>query len=154
MDKKGNPSPARLFVRLTQDSTSAVAGNAMEQAQTSAQKLLRPLVSDVSNACTNISDTLSNQQNLVTSFQGLMERLEPLVKIGDEVAKVCSSASSLLNDLNSSFFQIDPSLCQFCVESAFRRNEGELNSIILVLFLIYMYSIRWCKPNRLETGRF
>src|SRR5258705_5605348 len=106
----------------------------MDQAQTSAQKLLRPLVSDASDAFTNIPDTLSNQQNLVTSFQALMTRLEPLVKIGDEVAKVFSSPPSLLDDLNSSLFvQIDPSLCQFCMESAFRRNESELNTINLAL---------------------
>ena len=33
VDMKGNPSPARLSVRVTQDSTSAVAGGAVEQAK-------------------------------------------------------------------------------------------------------------------------
>jgi hypothetical protein len=70
----------------------------MEQAQTSAKKLSQPLVSNVPDAFTNISDTLSNQQKLVASFSALMKQLEPLVKIGDEVAKVCSSASSPLLD--------------------------------------------------------
>jgi hypothetical protein len=31
-------------------------------------------------------------------------------------------------------FSKDPSLCQFCVAGAFRRNEGQFNLIIFVLF--------------------
>ena len=90
-DKKGNPSPARLYVRVTQYSILVVAGDAKEQAGTSAKKLSQPLVCDVPGALTNISDTLSDQQKLVTSFKALMKRFEPLIKIADEVAKVCSS---------------------------------------------------------------
>ena len=86
VDGTGNPSPAKLFVQIIQDSTSAVADNAVEQAQMLAQKHSQPLVS-------NVSDTLSNQQKLVTSFNALMKRFEPLVKIADEVAKVRSSVS-------------------------------------------------------------
>jgi hypothetical protein len=81
-----------------QDSASAVAGDAIKQAQSSANQLLQPLISNVSDVVTNISDTVANQQNLVTSFDALMKLLLPLVKIGDEVAKVCSV--SLLYDLN------------------------------------------------------
>ena len=62
----------------------------LEQAQTLAQKLSEPVVSNVSDAFT---DTLSNQQKLVTSFSALMKQFEPLVKIADEVAKVRSSPS-------------------------------------------------------------
>ncbi|KIM89872.1 hypothetical protein PILCRDRAFT_812653 [Piloderma croceum F 1598] len=87
VDKKGNQCPARLSVRVTQDSTSAVAGGAVEQAQTSAQMLSRPLV-NVSDALTNVSNTLLNQQNIVTSFDALMKKVEVLVKVGDEVAKI------------------------------------------------------------------
>ena len=100
MDKKGNPSAAQLSVRVTQDSMSGVAADAIQQAQTSAQKFSQPLVTTVSDAFTNISDTVSNQQSVVTSFNALMKRLEPLVKIGDEVAKVCSAPSPLLDDRN------------------------------------------------------
>jgi hypothetical protein len=101
VDKKGNPSAVKLSVRVTQDSTSAVAADAIQQAQMSAQQLSQPLVSTMSDAFADISDTMSNQQNLITSFNALMKRLEPLVKIGDEVAKVCSSVSSpLLDDRN------------------------------------------------------
>ena len=84
---------------------SAVAGDTLEQTQTSAKKLWKPLVSNVSDTFTNvsdkftnISDSLSNQQNLVTSFNALMKKFEPLVKIGDEVPMVRSSVSFLLWD--------------------------------------------------------
>src|ERR1700677_5137804 len=99
-----------------QESTSAVAGGAVEQSKTSAQKLSQPLVVNASNAVSNISSPVSNQQNLVTSFDALMKKLGGLVKVGDEVAKVCSSVSSLLlYDLSGSFF-LDSPLCQFSVE--------------------------------------
>jgi phage-related minor tail protein len=98
VDGKGNPSLAKLSVQITQDSTSTVAGDAVEQAQMFAQKLSQPLVSNVSDAFTNISDTLSNQQKLVTSFNALMKRVEPLVKMADEVAQVRSSP--LLHKVN------------------------------------------------------
>jgi hypothetical protein len=101
VDRKGNPSLAKLSVRIIQDSTSTAAGDALEQAQTSAKKLSQPLVSTVSDALTNTSDTLSNQQKLVTSFSALLKKFEPLIKIADEVAKVRSSVSSpSLDDLN------------------------------------------------------
>ena len=101
VDSKGGPSPARLSVQIIQSPTSTVAGGALEQAQTFAQKLSHPLVSHASDAFTNISDMLSNQQKLVTSFNALMKRFEPLVKIADEVAKVRSAVSSpSLDDVN------------------------------------------------------
>ena len=131
---KGNPSPARLSVRLTQESTSAVAGDAVEQAETFSQRLSQPLVANVSDAVTNAPSAVSNQQNLIASLDALMKKLGVLVKVGDEVARVCSLVSSLfLHNLSRSFF-LDPSLCQFSVEGAFRRNEGESISIILVFF--------------------
>ena len=90
VDKKGNPSPARLYVRVTEDSISAVAGDAVEQAQKFAKKLTRPLVSNASDAFTNASDTLSRQEGLISSFEAVLIQLKPLVKIGDEISKVCS----------------------------------------------------------------
>ena len=128
VDRKGNPSPAKLSVRITQDSTSAIAGDALEQTNTSTQKLSHPIVSDLSGAFTNISDNLPNQQNLVlTLFNGLMKKFEPLVKIADEVAKVRSSVSIGRSELI--IFSKDPSLCQFRVAGAFCRNEGELTRL-------------------------
>jgi hypothetical protein len=65
-----------------------VAGDAVEQAQTSAQGLALPLATDVSDTVTNISNTQTNQRDLITSFDALMKKLGVLVKVGDEVAKV------------------------------------------------------------------
>jgi hypothetical protein len=94
---------------MTQDSTSAVAGGAVEHAQKSAQNLSRSLVVNASEDLTNISNTLStlsNQQTIVTSFDALMKKVEVLVKVGDEVAKVCFSVfSPLLHELNLFFFE-------------------------------------------------
>ena len=90
-DDRGNPGSARLSIRVTQDSTSAVAGTAVEQAQMAAQKLSQPLIPNVSGAVTNTANAVSNQQNLITLFDALMKKLGVLVKVGDEVAKVCSS---------------------------------------------------------------
>ena len=51
-----------------------------------------------------MSDTLSNQQKLVTSFNGLLKKFEPLIKIADEVAKVrCPVSAPSLDDLNRPF---------------------------------------------------
>jgi hypothetical protein len=80
VDKEGNPSAARLHVRVTQDSMFAVANNVMEQAQSA--KFPQPLDS-------HVFDVLSDQQSLVTSFDAVLKHIKPLVKIGDEIAKVC-----------------------------------------------------------------
>jgi hypothetical protein len=130
VDKQGNPSAAQLYVRVTQDSILVVAGDAKEQAETSAKKLSHPLVSDVSGALTNISDTLSDQQKLVASFNALMKKFEPLIKIADQVAKVrFFYISSFIEWFEFTISSKDPSLCQFCVASAFCRTEGELTPL-------------------------
>jgi hypothetical protein len=76
----------------------------------------------------------------MTLFDALMNKLGVLVnKIGDEVVKVRTSVSPPEISL---FFQKkkDPSLCQFGMAGAFRRNEGESISIINVLFPdIYLF---------------
>ena len=94
-DKRGNASPARLYVRVTEDSVLLAAGDAKQQAESSAKKLSQPLVSDVSGPFTNISDTLSDQEKLVASFKSLMTKFEPFIKIADQIAKVRSSLSFL-----------------------------------------------------------
>jgi hypothetical protein len=60
---------------VTQDSTFAVAGGAMEHAQKSGQNLSQLLVVNVSDTLTSISNTSSNQQNIVTSFNALMKKV-------------------------------------------------------------------------------
>jgi hypothetical protein len=126
VDKEGNPSAARLHVRVTQDSMFAVANDVMEQAQSS--KFPQPLDS-------HVFDALSDQQSLVTSFGTVLELIKPLVKIGDEVAKVCSLVFSIGRS-ELIFFSKDPSLCQFSVDGAFRRNEGELLLLRAILYFI------------------
>ena len=55
---------------------------------------------NVSNTFTNNSDALPNEQQLVTSFNGLMTKFKPLIEIADEVAKVrCSVSAPSLDDL-------------------------------------------------------
>ena len=85
VDKAGNASAARLYVRVTQDSLSAVADDVMEQTQ-SAQ---------LSHLDCHVFDGLSDQQSLVTSFGAVLNLIKPLVKIGDEIAKVCSLIFSI-----------------------------------------------------------
>jgi hypothetical protein len=94
IDKEGNPSAGQLSIRVTQDSTAAIAGGAVKEAQARTQNVTQPFVADAANALTAISDTVSNQQNLITSFDALMNKLGVLVKIGDEIAKVWFSIPS------------------------------------------------------------
>ena len=76
VDRKGNPSSAKLFVRIAQDSTLVVAGDALERAKMSANELSHPLISNLSDAVTNISDTVSNQQNLISSHHWLRSEMK------------------------------------------------------------------------------
>ena len=151
VDRKGNPCPAKLSVRITQDPTSAVASDALEQAQTFAQKLSEPFVSKVSDALTDMSGTLSNQKILVTSFNGLMKKFEPLIKIAGEVAKVrCSVSDPSLDDLNRSFSQKIHPYVNFAwqvLSAGMKVSEFD----IPLLCFIPIYSIRWCKHNKLGT---
>jgi len=68
----------------------AIAGTAIEQALLSGKNLPQPLaVNTISSAVTDLTDTALNQQNLVTSFGSLLEKVGILLTVGDEVAKVC-----------------------------------------------------------------
>ena len=58
-----------------------------------AQKLSQPIVVNSSDALTNISNAVSNQRNIVTSFDVLMK---VLVKVGD-----ISKIFLVLNTLNT-----------------------------------------------------
>jgi hypothetical protein len=44
VDERGHSSPTQLSIQVTQDLTSAVTGDVVEQAQITAQKLLHSLV--------------------------------------------------------------------------------------------------------------
>ena len=53
----------------------------------------------------HVFDAMSNQQSLVTSFEGVLKLIKPLVKIGDEIAKVCSLVFPVSDDQKWWFFQ-------------------------------------------------
>jgi hypothetical protein len=133
VDKDGNPSAARLYVRVIHDSMSAVAGDVMEQAQSA--NVSRPLN-------THVFDALSDQQSLVTSIGAVLKLIKPLVKIGDEISKVCSLIFSIGRSELMIFYK-DSSLCQFSVDSALRRNEGELYLVIIDPLLHILHFTRW-----------
>jgi hypothetical protein len=87
-DKRGSPSTGRLTIQIAQESMPAAA-MALEQALTSAQNLSQPSVANMSDAVTHLTNTASNQKSLIKSFGSLLGKVEMLVKVGDEVAKVC-----------------------------------------------------------------
>jgi hypothetical protein len=65
----------------------------------------QPLVANMSDTVTNADHAVSDQQNLIASFDALMKKLEVLVEVG--VARVCFSVPSpLLHDLIDHFFKI------------------------------------------------
>jgi len=60
----------------------------VKEAQMSAQNLSAPFnVTDVSDASTNVSNTVSNQKHLVTWFDALM-KLGGLLMAEDQMSKV------------------------------------------------------------------
>jgi hypothetical protein len=153
-DKKGNPSTGRLTIRITQQSTSVVAGTAVEQALLSGTNHPQPpAINTMSNAVTDLTDTASNQQKLVTSFGSLLDKVGILVTVGDEVAKVCPLPYSSWSHRPKIFE--DTSLCQFCVASTLCRTQGTSNSFTPV-FCAHRYCFlnRWSERNKIEIRRF
>jgi hypothetical protein len=61
----------------------------IERARTAAETLLSPLIANKADGVADLAKTVSDQMNLVTSFGSLLGKVEILVKVGDEVAKVC-----------------------------------------------------------------
>jgi hypothetical protein len=111
---------------------SAVASTAVEQAQLSGKKLPQPLVvNTMANAVTDLTNTASNQQNLVTSFSSLLNKVGILLTVGDEVAKVWLLVYSH-SFCHSKMFK-DTSLRKFCVEGALCRTQGMSDSFTCVL---------------------
>jgi hypothetical protein len=61
---------------------------ALERARALEQTPSQPAVTQISDA-TNLANT-SNQMDLAASLGSVLENIEILVKLGDEVAKVCA----------------------------------------------------------------
>ena len=89
-DEGGHPSASRLTIRIVQQSVSDVAGDNVEHARMAVQKLSSPPIVNVADGVTNFASTVSNQMGLETSLGSLLGKVEMLVTIGDEVAKVCA----------------------------------------------------------------
>ena len=99
VEKGEIPVLVPLSIRVTQQSTSFVAGEAIEQAQTSVQKLSEPPVAGLPDVVKNVTNVVSNQ-NLITSSDSLMKKIGVLVKVGNEVAKVRPLEASILSHLS------------------------------------------------------
>jgi hypothetical protein len=70
---------------------SGIASDSVEHARSAAQKLTSsPPIVNAADSVTNLGGTVSNQMGLATSLGSLLGKIEMLVKIGDEVAKVCA----------------------------------------------------------------
>ena len=59
---------------------------AVEQAQTSEQQLSSTQFAKTSDAATSLADTVSNQKDLLTSFDSLLDKVAIIVRVGNEVA--------------------------------------------------------------------
>jgi hypothetical protein len=69
---------------------SGIASDSVEHARSAAQKLTSPPIVNAADSVTDLGGTVSNQMGLATSLGSLLGKIEMLVKIGDEVAKVCA----------------------------------------------------------------
>jgi hypothetical protein len=111
---------------------SAVASTAVEQAQLSGKKLPQPLVvNTMANAVTDLTNTASNQQNLVTSFGSLLDKVGILLTVGDEIAKVWLLLYS--HSFRHPKMFKDTSLREFCMASALCRTQGMSDLFTAVL---------------------
>ena len=114
---------------------------ALEEAQNLEQRLSPPVpihqVADSVNSATNV---ISNQSNLVASVNSLLDKVGALVKVGDEIAKVCRFLISCL--FFYSEWSKDPSICQLCVAGPLCRAQGEDNQAIIPPVFSLLYSGR------------
>ena len=114
-----------MAIRFALGSTSVVA-DIVEQART----LEQTNITHVSDATTNVADAASSQTNLATSLSSLMDKVGILVKLGDEVAKVCPRLA--YHYLYRPKIVVDTSLCQFRLAGAFSWVECGTHLLIPV----------------------
>jgi len=86
-DKRGNKN-GRLSIRVTEQLTS-VAVSALEQVRAAGKKLLLAPVTKVLEDTTGLNNPVPKQRDIETSIRSLLGKLEILIKVGDQVAKVC-----------------------------------------------------------------
>jgi hypothetical protein len=68
---------------------SDLTGDNMEDTRLVASKLSSLPIVNEADGVTNLVSTVSNQTGLAMSLRSLLGKVEMLVKIGDEVTKVC-----------------------------------------------------------------
>jgi hypothetical protein len=85
----GNFRRGKLAIRVTQKSTSVIAGGVNEQTQSPAQNLSQPLITDTSDIITDLANAISINSNLVTSFGSLLGKIGILDKAADDAPQVC-----------------------------------------------------------------
>lgn len=123
-DKKGRPTPGKLALRVKEETLSTLGRAAVEEAK-HADQTLPPskTISLVTDKVNSATDAASNQSDLVASFNSLLTKVDILVKIGDQIAKVDFSYATLLAEVLNN--QPDSSLCQLCVAGTLRWVQGE-----------------------------
>ncbi|KIJ24764.1 hypothetical protein M422DRAFT_274387 [Sphaerobolus stellatus SS14] len=87
-DKEGKPSTGRLYFRVQQQTAEALGRVAVEEARKAAQKLSSSLVTQAVDSAGSITNLVSNQEDIVTSFASLLSKVDGLVKLADEIAKI------------------------------------------------------------------
>ena len=129
MDGKGAPGSGRLAIRISEASGNSAAATAVGQARAVEQSLSPPPTAD---ALTTLTNTVENQSDLAKSITSLLAKVEILVKVGDELAKVRLSLS--LHHYSRWLKSVaGTSLCKLCLASALRGFEGWLDHCFPIL---------------------
>lgn len=110
-DRKGRRSSGKLAVRVREKSLVEMGDGALERTQSTEQRL--------SSSAPKNHATGSVNDDLVASFNSLLAKVDILVKIGDEIAKVCPLLFGFL--FSRSEPPQDSSIRQFCVADTLCR---------------------------------
>jgi hypothetical protein len=103
VDNNGNPSAGQLAVQVIESSARSVIEREMEQARKSDQRLSSPQVVKVTDAVTIVKDAVSDQEDLVTSFGSLVDKMAIVVKVGEEVPQILPYVNFAWAVLNTGF---------------------------------------------------
>lgn len=92
-DKNGKSSTGRLALRVRKRTLAEIGHDVVEGAQSAEQGVSSSSTAQVTHATDFIdsaTDDISNQNDLVTSFISLLDKVGFLLRIGNEIAKVWS----------------------------------------------------------------
>ncbi|KIJ24378.1 hypothetical protein M422DRAFT_274858 [Sphaerobolus stellatus SS14] len=87
-DKKGKSSTGRLYLRVQQQTVEALGHVAVEEARKAEQRLSSSLDTQAVDSAGSSTNLVSNQKDIVTSFASLLRKVDGLVKLADEIAKI------------------------------------------------------------------